>query len=310
MNKKVLHKERMKLWEASLSNHEKWLDKNTEMFAEKFVEDRTCPVCNSSKSGFLFYKSGGAYVKCNECTMVYANPVFKDDYLEEYYKTNHAVQSEIVESDQEFYNNLYSKGLQLTLNLVNADTVLDIGCSSGGFLNIAKEQGLETFGIELNEAEVKSAKVNHTVFNSYLSAVDAKFDIITMWDVFEHIKDGRKMLLDIKEHLTENGCLFIQIPTSDSLAAKIMQSGCNMFDGLEHVCLYTIKALRKLLESVGMELVDYDTVISESKVIANYLNYEHPYQGKFNNIELFDEEYILENKLGYKIQAVIRAIKK
>ena len=306
MTKKLLHKERMRLWETSLDNHEKWLDQETGLFAEMFIEERSCPACYSDKSELLFYKSGGAYNNCSVCSMVYTNPVFKDEYLEEYYETNHSVQSEIVESDQDFYRGLYNKGLQLTQESVAATSILDIGCSTGEFLNLAKEEGLETFGIELNKTEVEIAKANHTIFNCYLDKVERKFDIITMWDVFEHIKDGRSMLLSIKEHLTDDGCLFIQIPTPDSLAAKILQRDCNMFDGLEHVNLYTIKALNSLLDSVSMELVAYDTVISESKVLANYMNYEHPYLGSFESKGIFSEEYILENKLGYKIQAVIK----
>ena len=67
-----------------------------------------------------------------------------------------------------------------------------------------------------------------------------------MWDVFEHIKDPHKILKEIKKKLVKNGLIFMQIPSSDSIAAKILREKCNMFDPIEHVNLYNLNSLRKL----------------------------------------------------------------
>ncbi len=311
---KELHEKRSKMWDASIENHTKYIDNTTEVFSKEFIETRNCPVCNSHNELEMFYKEGGRYVKCHDCAMVYLNPVFKDTALKDYYERNHAIQSEIVETDiDDFYINIYSKGIGSIKNVYpNVSNILDVGCSSGVFLDIAQVKGLETYGVELNKTEVLLAeKKDHKVYNDLLENIsfDNKFDAITMWDVFEHLKNGKFYLNIMKNLLSKGGIIFLQIPSSDSLAAKILQEKCNMFDGLEHVNLYGIDTISRLSDECGLKVLDIQTVISEIGVINNYLNYEDPYLGNTTNKEfipnLIDENRLHENLLGYKIQVVL-----
>ena len=311
-----LHLKRKAMWEASMSNHHRYLNEGTGVFLDKFTEKRHCPACFSNAERMLFWKSGGRYVACNKCSMVYLNPVFKDDVLEEYYRNNHQLQGETVANDLEFYTALYSKGLNLiTKSSPNLGSILDVGCSTGIFLDIAKNCGWQTFGLELNrkEAEVarfKSHLVEEEMINS--ATFDDKFSVITLWDVFEHIKDGFQFLNDAKKLLREGGIVFIQSPSRDSLAAKIMQSACNMFDGLEHVNLYGLESLTELAKSAGYKIESYETVISEIGVINNYLEYYDPYLGLSKNIDmvanLISENQMHEQNLGYKFQACLKLL--
>ncbi len=308
---KEKHEKRMKLWDASISSHQKWIDENTGVFADEYVEERACPVCNSVDSAFMFNKEGGTYKKCKKCSMVYVSPVFKDKYLNEYYASNHTVQSETVQSDWDFYNSIYAKGLDMAAPYYKSGSILDIGCSAGLFLDLAKTYGFNTFGVELNKAESEIAKKKHKLFECEILDIDKEemFDLVTMWDVFEHIKDGERMLNDIALKLERGGAVFLQIPSSGSLAARVLQSKCNMFDGLEHVNLYNKQTIYKMAEKCGYEVIGFDTVISEASVVANFMNYEDPYVGTFNSDFLpFKEDYIFQNDLGYKIQVLMRKL--
>jgi len=311
---KQLHEKRMKLWDNSISNHKKYIDTNTGMFHKKFTKDRPCPVCKNSNELEIFTKEGGRYVKCLDCNMVYLNPVFTDEAIKDYYESNHIEQSDLVESDTDnFYVNIYNNGLDDTLRFnPNSSNILDIGCSSGTFLDLAKKRNLNTFGIELNQNEYKFAqKKGHTVYNDLLENIDIidKFDIVTLWDVFEHLIDGDFYLNKIKEHLSENGLIFLQIPSSDSLAAKILRKDCNIYDGLEHVNLYGVKTIEKLANRCGFEVLNLKTVISEIGVINNYLNYENPYLGTTTNKEyipnLINDENLHKTLQGYKLQVIL-----
>ncbi len=309
---KELHQERVKLWEASISNHARYLNKETGLFEQKWVEERNCPVCNKNNYHKIFSKEGGEYVKCLECSMVYLNPVFRNDALVDYYQNNHANQSELVASDNSFYVSLYNQGLDLIQNNTNIQNILDIGCSSGIFLDTAKNKNWITHGVELNRKEIEIAKTKgHRVYNELLENIsfDKKFNAITMWDVFEHIKDGENYLIQMKNLLTKDGVIFLQIPSSDSLAAKILQEKCNMFDGLEHVNLYGVQTIQALANKCGLKVLSMQTVISEIGVINNHLNYENPYFGNTLNKEfipnLIDEKKLHEQLLGYKIQVVL-----
>lgn len=140
---KEIHEERLKMHNANVANRVQYFDPKTDSFYEDLLEERPCPTCKANHEHFLFFKDGGRYVKCTECDMVYLNPVFKDENLEKYYRTNHDLQSEIVASDGDFYTNIYSKGLRAIERVVPKGNILDIGCSAGIFLDLAKKCRVE-----------------------------------------------------------------------------------------------------------------------------------------------------------------------
>ena len=308
---KTLHQQRKKLWDASMANHEKYIDRETGLFKQEFVEKRGCPVCGAEEYLEIFNKEGGTYVKCPTCQMVYLNPVLKDEFLNEYYTNNHDVQAEIVESDNDFYRKIYTLGLDQIAKNTPAGKILDMGCSSGGFLDVAKEKGWETYGVELNAKEAQHASKKHTVYNELIQNIsfETKFDVITLWDVFEHLKNGKYYLDFLQKLLNPKGVIFLQIPSSDSLAAKILQEKCNMFDGLEHVNLYNRSTIEKIADSCGLEVLSMSSVISEIGVINNYLSYEDPYFGGSTNTRevpgLINEEEMHKTLQGYKLQVVL-----
>ena len=295
--------------------HKQFIDESTGLFQRQHTELRSCPVCKKNNYTPMFVKEGGNYVICCNCRMVYLNPVFTDSSLEHFYANNHSAQSETSDADISFYNRIYSKGLSLVEGITtNHNRILDFGCSSGNFLTLAHQKGWnESVGIELNakEAEIARSKGHH-VFSSIEALIEdgGLFDLITLWDVFEHLKDGEKALRDFKNLLTKDGVILLQVPNAGSLAAKIMHEKCNMFDGLEHVNLYSPDTIETLAKNCGFDVLAIKTVISEINVLQNYLNYEDGYTGSQPSVSsLFpeiDEKYILDNNLGYKMQVAIR----
>ena len=195
-----LHLKRLRMKDAGLANHHRYLSIDSGVFLEKYTEKRNCPACSVNDGRILFRESGGTYVACNSCSMVYLNPALKDEVLEDYYRNNHQVQSEIVSSDLEFYSKLYLQGLNsIVKSFPDLGCILDVGCSSGTFLDIAKNAGWKTFGLELNKKELavgraKGHFINEEMINT--ANFDEKFCAITLWDVFEHIKDGIQFLND------------------------------------------------------------------------------------------------------------------
>ena len=180
---------------------------------------------------------------------------------------------------------------------------------------MASKDGFSTtYGVELNKLEAEVAeKRGHKIFREEISKIHfpETFDLISMWDVFEHIKDGKDFLTGLKSKLSNHGLVLLQIPTSAALAARIMQEKCNMFDGLEHVNLYSPENVREIAKKTGYEVLEMVSVIPEIPVMDNYLRYEDPYRGerKAQNelLSILDENTILENLLGYKLQIILRS---
>lgn len=310
-----VHSYRKKLWDASMLNYPKYFNKN-KLISKKFLEKRNCPACNSKKYKFLLIKNGGTYVECDKCKMIFINPVFKDKFLIEYYKNNHDVKHKITQKDYLFYNHIFSKGLKLaTKSFKKPGNILDIGCGNGFFLDLARKRNWKTHGLEINLLESFIAKSKgHNIQTRILKNANfnEKFDIITFWDVFEHIKDSLDLLKMCKKLLKKNGIIFMQCPSRDSIALKILQEACNMLDGIEHVNIYGKQSLMALCKKAKYKIIEYDTVISEIGVINNYLQFENPYLGSTKNVKnifkFIDEKKMHEMKMGYKFQVCIKPI--
>ena len=309
-----LHLIRKKMWDASIKKFQFFFDKKTNLIHKKYTEIRNCPACNSKDNKFILNKNGGTYVECKKCNMMFLNPTLKDKNLENHYRKNHDIRSKISLKDIKFFKFTYSKGLDLIRKHIKTPgNILDVGCSAGMFLDLAKKSRWKTYGLELNSREARIASKNgHNVQQKILedSNFNVKFDAITFWDSFEHIKNGLQCLNDCKKILKNGGIVFLQCPSRDSLALKILQEKCNMLDGVEHVNIYGSKSLLKLSERANSKILDYKTIISEIGVINNHLNFDDPYLGDTENtktiFKIIDEKKMHQNKLGYKFQTCIK----
>jgi 2-polyprenyl-3-methyl-5-hydroxy-6-metoxy-1,4-benzoquinol methylase len=92
--------------------------------------------------------------------------------------------------------------------------ILDIGCGTGSFLSNFKSHN-EVLGIEVSEAYRQYLEANGIPYRignleDILSSIpDSYFDLITLWDVFEHLEAPGKMLTIIKEKLSPKGSIII-----------------------------------------------------------------------------------------------------
>lgn len=312
-NAKQLHEQRQATYLLVEEYHKKFIDSSTGRMFSHLKEDRNCPVCNSASTTLILDKSASTYVKCNNCTMVYLNPILNQQATVDYYTNLNTGQGDTVSADSKFYTEIYSMGLDsIELYKTEKGKILDIGCSTGFFLDIAKRNGWTTSGIELGIDEAAKAEAKgHRIFKKTIDQLDPqeKFDAATMWDVLEHIPDGIDQLNKIKEHLNDKGIVFFQIPNSDALAAKIMRGACRMFDGLEHTNLYNPRTVELLAEKCGYAIKNIRSVISEIAVMNNYLDYLDPYFGtsQYENkvLNLLDDKFIHDNKIGYKLQVTL-----
>lgn len=104
--------------------------------------------------------------------------------------------------------------------------ILDIGSGAGSFVCYLRENGFQAYGVEINKFENDFAKQRLEEMNiaddifpvfTHGSALslpfpDETFDIITFWDVLEHIKDYQLAIKEAKRVLRPNGKIFILAP--------------------------------------------------------------------------------------------------
>ena len=285
------------------------------MSEESNYQYNDCPTCGNKKAKKLFRKNGGEYGYCNYCDHIFLLKSLKPEHLIEFYKNYPTSSLDWHKNESDFYNRIYNSGLDLISPYQGAGNLLDIGCSSGYFLSIASSRGYTTFGIEPNKLESSYAKDNGVnIIGSTIDDIpeNLKFNAVTMWDVLEHIDSPSNFISRLKSILNPGGVVYIQVPTSESLAARIMRDKCNMFDGIEHLTLFSRKSLMRCFSNCGFGYLDAKSIITDSFAISNYLNYEtDPYLPSNPNsqdlkIDSIDFDNIESSFLGYKIQACFR----
>jgi 2-polyprenyl-3-methyl-5-hydroxy-6-metoxy-1,4-benzoquinol methylase len=137
--------------------------------------------------------------------------------------------------------------------LVRADSILDIGCNTGELLDYAKGYGCKTYGIELSaKARDVSLSKGHKIMG-YKTVVGKKFDVITVFDVVEHIYDINDFLNLCENLLVKNGKLIVLTGNINSLPAKLSRRKWWYLTPAEHIVFPSEKYFSSL---DGWRMVD------------------------------------------------------
>lgn len=99
--------------------------------------------------------------------------------------------------------------------------VLDIGCNTGELLDMAKANGSITYGNELSTESQKTLLAKgHVILNTLAEIPDGSMDIITAFDLIEHIYNVAEFLALCKSKLKTNGRLVIFTGNIQSKSAQ------------------------------------------------------------------------------------------
>lgn len=160
--------------------------------------------CTSSE-----HSSHGRIVQCLECGIVYTNPqVSKTDLIELYSDVEDRNYLDQAPARVEtFQYNLR----QIRARLPSVGRLLDVGSYCGIFLSVARAAGYSVLGVEPSRwaCEYGKEMLGVDSIQGTLSDVRevAAFDIITSWDVLEHVSDPQQQLREINRLLKPNGML-------------------------------------------------------------------------------------------------------
>jgi len=138
--------------------------------------------------------------------------------------------------------------------------LLDIGCSTGLFLNKLQQSKLwEVWGVETSEYSVKIAREQYhlNVFHGELSEGNFQngfFDVVTLWDVLEHLPDPISTLSEVSRITKPHSFLVLRVPNFDSLDAKLFRSTWEGIDLPRHYYVFSRNNINWLLNRNGYEV--------------------------------------------------------
>ncbi|MGD0650530.1 MAG: class I SAM-dependent methyltransferase [Verrucomicrobiia bacterium] len=138
--------------------------------------------------------------------------------------------------------------------------LLDVGCGLGYFLDVAQDVGFEVVGVEFNPGAVRVMREKYafSVYEGGVAAVpatEAPFDVITMFDVIEHLRDPFRDLQRIHQMLQPGGGLAITTMDSESFTSRLLGKRLEDFRRIrEHLYFFSRESLTKVLESVGFRV--------------------------------------------------------
>jgi 2-polyprenyl-3-methyl-5-hydroxy-6-metoxy-1,4-benzoquinol methylase len=227
---------------------------------EKILEGIRCCVCNNNDTSLFslkYDKENFIVAECKNCSFLFIPQYFSQRISYEDYKGE-----EVLEQVRRGNNWLKMQRHLLRFKFIKKfqpqGDLFDLGTGWGHFLSTGRELGYNVHGIEVSEMPCKYAReeLNLPVENVNFFNMKIKksaYDLITMWDVLEHIPDADEVINRCNLMLRDNGYIILQVPQIDSIISKMLKENWNMISS-GHVNLFSKKTIRKLFEDRGFKI--------------------------------------------------------
>ena len=172
------------------------------------------------------------------------------------------------DSQRNLFENVYHLlrkiSLKRKLKLINSFSsnekkLLDVGCGTGDFLQIAQKNKWTVSGIEPNEKAraIANTKTSNSVFevDHLLKIKPNSFNVITLWHVLEHLPKLDEHISILKSLLKPEGTLIIAVPNYNSYDAKYYKEFWAAYDAPRHLWHFSQSSVSKLVEKEKMKVV-------------------------------------------------------
>ncbi|MCC5945581.1 MAG: class I SAM-dependent methyltransferase [Bernardetiaceae bacterium] len=215
-------------------------------------QHESCLLCESKKLKDLKSYERHYLCQCQDCNFVFIKRIPTIEELEKYYKNYGA---------EHFLSPITIKRYHALLDEFEPyrkhNRILDVGCGVGHFLSVAKERGWEVHGVEFSKeaAEIcrqKGISMQEGQLDSSLFEPES-FDIVTSFEVLEHINYPKQDAQQIHNLLRKNGLFYCTTPNFDSLMRYYLKADFNVIHYPEHLGYFTVSTLKKLFQNTGFK---------------------------------------------------------
>lgn len=235
----------------------------------------SCTVCGNNAFDLVLSTCDSRYLCCRSCGTTCAD----NHHLENMSVTAHySTSDDYIETFTKEYLSFRSRSYERWLAWLAAHKapgrLLDIGSGLGYFAHAASERGWDTTALEVSPSEAEYSRdiLKVKTINGSLesSELEGMFDVVTMWDVLEHLNQPQDAIVRLVPYLKDNGFLFLKVP--DGAAFQYQPSGYAAkllyrlylrrvypLNPQEHYSHFTDEGIGILLErQAGLEIIHRD----------------------------------------------------
>ncbi len=229
-----------------------------------------CEVATTAYVGFdRLHGLPGKFtlVKCCECGLVYLRPRPSKEAIAAYYPDDYLGFRSSSQSEGTLLAGLDAvlsrrKRCGVVLRYKKRGKLVDVGCATGNFLfDMRSYPGWEVYGVEVNHKASLHCREHlgiDVITGDLLQArfKSASVDVVTFWDVLEHIHNPRDVLDECNRILVDKGILLVTVPNLNSIDASIFGDSWAGLDFPRHLYVFSRDTIEKLLNQSGFEVVD------------------------------------------------------
>jgi SAM-dependent methyltransferase len=232
------------------------------------METTVCNLCGSTNAvqficdlpDLQFHRNEvtSTFVKCPACGLIYQNPRPSFVEMAAYYPTDY--ESYAPEPDSKNSSWLLRRAIQYGVakrcrfitRYKRVGRILDVGCATGIFLQGIRNSGnWEPYGVEINEQAVQIAREQGLDVKlgtlEQAGFEDGFFDVVTLWDVLEHLHDPAGSLSEIYRVLKPDGLVVIRVPNACSWDYRLFGRYWAGLDSPRHLYVFTPTTLDSIL---------------------------------------------------------------
>lgn len=237
---------------------------------EDIIERRetACRICGSGESRLAASVGGFNYVRCSGCGVerMAEYPAASDvrDFYSQGYMTkkfndlgHHIHFTEEYRATYFAEKDLTFSDLRMDLKKYTGKSLLDVGCANGQFLEYTGKFGIKGLGVDISEEMVGEARKNGLNCEvTDLFELDGAYDLVTFWDVVEHVMDPGAVLEKTRTLLKPGGEVVIQTPCT-GMVSELFGEKWLYYLPVQHIHLFSQESLFALLSRTGFSVTSW-----------------------------------------------------
>lgn len=240
--------------------------------------NKRCPSCYS-KTIYRRWKNcrikgSKEILWCKKCGLGWQYPLPTPEEVRRYYE-NYPTYNLHGESEKEIG---FEKRIQKINSLMpGKGRMIDVGSGLGYFLKIAKAHRWTVYGIEPQESAANFCKNEFgiEVYKGFIETFDAEsnsFDVVTIWDVLEHVHNPLNFLHNCIRLLKPGGLMVISIPNASGWPARIFKGNWR-YVMFTHLNYFTIPYICNILNSNGMIIKSTTHTIKAQSLLQGFASW-------------------------------------